>query len=442
MRDKSLKVISTLERGRDTYQIVNLRLTHKKASIPLLEASTFKNPYETSNEIYSFNNVDESIILQTCNRVEIYAVVQTPETETEIAEYWRNETGLDKEIFYTSLERASGSEALLNLLRVSSGLESMMVGEDQILGQVKDTYINAKKYGTTGPILDTVLRKAIKTGRDVRYRTGINKGAVSIGSAAIILLENLLGDLGDREIAIFGAGETATLVGKALSSKKHVKIFVANRTYERGVRLAKILDGRAVRFDKIKKLLTHIDAAIVATAAPHHILTKELLESVLNKRINKRLIIIDLSQPRNVEESVATLSDITLYNIDDLREISEVNIKARLEAVRKAEVIIGNELKRLESLLKRERAEHVISAIWFETEDIRHRELNEALRMLGNIDEEQRKIVEKLTQVLVKRILHNPIEKLRKAAASDDIDTIRTAQLLFNVSSLQGGKME
>ena len=442
MQNISLKHIHFLEEDPEIYQIINLRITHNKASLPLLEASTFKNSYEASVELCSFSNVDECVILQTCNRVEIYVVVKSPETETKIIEYWRNKISLDKETFYKLLEEGSGSEALFHLLRLSSGLESLMVGEDQILGQVHDAYKNAKKYGTTGLILNTVLMKAIMTGRKVRYETGLNKGVVSIGSAAVVLLEDMLGELNEREIAIFGAGENATLVGKALSSKKHVKIFVVNRTYERGVRLAKMLDGRAARFDEIKKLLTHIDAVIVATAAPYRILTKELLERILDKRINKKLTIIDLSQPRNVEDSVADLPDITLWNIDDLHGIAEENIKVRLEAAKKADIMVRKELKLLESLLRRERAEPLIATIFSEAEEIRKNELNKGLRMFGTINEEHRKIVENLTQVLVKRILHNPIEQLRIAAASDDIDTIRTAQVLFNVSSLRGGKME
>ncbi|NIQ07689.1 MAG: glutamyl-tRNA reductase [Candidatus Korarchaeota archaeon] len=296
------------------------------------------------------------------------------------------------------------------------------------------------KCGTVGPILETSFEKAIKTGRKVRVRTRIDKGAVSIGSAAVDLLEEALGDLKDKRIIVIGAGETGGLVGKALASREHAVTYVANRTYKRGVRLARMLGGQAVRFNKVKHFLACVDAAIVATAAPHHVLTKKLVQEALDKRKSGALLIMDLSQPRNVEESVANLPNVELHDIDDLRGIAEVNRKMRRREIKKVEIIVQNELKRLELTLKRKRAEPLISALCNKAEEIRRKELNKALKMLGKLDDDQRKVVDDLTMVLVKRILHHPFMNLRKAAVSGDIDTISATRELFNISSFKGGK--
>lgn len=445
MPSKSLNVTEAVEAGEEMEGIVNLRFTHKKAPITVLETLTFKEPRRMLKEMRALGYVKECVLLQTCNRVEIYAVVSGPDlvkAESEIAEYWRQRTGVDKEEFYYPLEKSSDSEALFHLLRLTSGLESMIVGEDQILGQVQEAFDEAKECGTIGPILETSFEKAIKTGRRVRLRTRINKGAVSIGSAAVDLLEEALGGLKEKKIIVIGAGETGGLVGKALASREHAVIFVANRTYERGVRLARMLGGHAVRFNRVKDFLTHVDAAIVATAAPHYILTKKLVQEVLDKRRGRKLLIMDLSQPRNVEESAANLPNVELHSIDHLRGIAEANLKMRLREVEKAEAIVKNELKRLELMLKREQAEPLISALCSKAEEIRRKELRKALGMLGKLNNDQRKVINDLTFVLIERILYHPITNLRKAAVSGDITTMSVAQKLFNLNLSQGDKIE
>jgi glutamyl-tRNA reductase len=417
--------------------IFNLRFTYKNVPVTVLERLTFKEPREVLGDLCALSHVDECFVLQTCNRIEIYAVAAENfmfEAAAEIAEYWRQRNNLETEKFYQNLERSFNSEALTHLLRLTSGLESMIVGEDQILGQVQKAFEEAKECGTVGWVLKTIFEKAINTGKKVRLKTKINKGAVSIGSAAVELLEEFLGSLRDKKIIIIGAGETGSLVGKALASRKYAVIFVANRTYERGVRLAKMLGGYAVRFDKVKDLLANVNAVIVATAAPHYVLTKNLIQEVLEKRMGRKLFIMDLSQPRNVEEDVDSLSNVELYNIDDLRGIAEKNLEMRRREIEKAEVIIKDELKHLELMLKRERAEPVIAALCSKAEEIRRRELNKALRMLGEVNDKQQKVINDLTLVLIERILYHPILNMRKAAINGDFDTILVAQKLFDLN--------
>jgi len=438
--NKLLNATKAVREAGETEGIVDLRFTYKKTPITVLETLTFKNLHKALKEVHALRYVKECAILQTCNRVEIFAVAprqDLAETELEIAEHWRQRTGLDKEKFYNFLEKSANPEALIHLLRLASGLESMIVGEDQILSQVQKAFNEAKKCGAIGPVLETTFQKAIKTGRGVRVKTRINKGAVSIGSAAVDLLENALGGLEDKKVIVVGAGETGGLVGKALAVRKNAAIFVANRTYERGVRLARMLGGRAVRFNKFRELLTYVDATIVATAAPHYLLTRELVEKILDKRKDKRLLIIDLSQPRNVEESIADLPNVQLYNIDDLRVVADTNLKMRLRETKKAETIVKNEVRRLKLMLKRKQAEPIISAMCGRAEEIRRKELKKALKMLGKLDAKQRKVIEDLTHKLTERILYPPIIKLRKAATSGDVNKVSIAQELFDLNPPQ-----
>jgi glutamyl-tRNA reductase len=319
-------------------------------------------------------------------------------------------------------------------MRLSAGLESMVVGEDQILGQLQRDCEKAKECGALDPLLDLIMFKALSSGRTVRKETGINKGAVSIGSVAVNLIEESLGSLDGRPVGIVGAGEIATLVGKYLTYERAPKLFIANRTLGRGEALARLLGGRAVPMERVSELLATVDALLVATSAPHPVVTKELVEEASRLRSGRELYIVDLSQPRNVDESVGLVPGVTLHNIDNLRRVTERNNEARLEAAKATELLVLEELESLEAILRRERAEPVVSAIWGSADQIRSRELERALCLMEGINEEQRRTIEKLSRVLVTRLLHNPINAIREAAVSENFETIRTAEALFKVN--------
>ena len=210
-------------------------------------------------------------------------------------------------------------------------MESMVIGEDQILNQVWDAYLEADNAKTLGPILKHLFNRAMTVGRRVRNETGINKGAVSVGSAAVELAVTLLGNLEDKKILVMGAGEIGTLVAKALARRCLSPIFIANRTYDRAVKLAEDLKGQAVKFDKFDEVMVDADVVICSTAAPHYLLTKEIISRLMKQRQNQNpMIIIDISNPRNVEKTVAEVEGAKLYNIDDLQLIADKN-KAQRE---------------------------------------------------------------------------------------------------------------
>ncbi len=417
--------------------IVNVRITHKRARVPLIESVAFKDRRGALTEIRSMANLNECVLLQTCNRVELFAVSKDGEKTGKIlSEYLVKRAGNMVKEASEAIEVSFDQDTLRHILRIASGLESMIVGEDQILGQVWDAYLEAESLGTAGPVLRTVFNKAVNVGRRVRNETGINKGAISIGSAAVELAESLLGTLNGKKVLVIGAGETGTLVAKALARHHLNAIFVANRTYERALKLAEELCGKAIKFDRLEEALINADVAICSTSAPHYLLTKELFCEVMKQRHNRDdLIIIDISNPRNVEKSVQDIEGVKLYNIDDLRTIAERNKEERQKSVEKASKIIEEELLLLDQDLKTQSVRNIISSLFLRAEEVRQRELMKALNMLGNVDEKRRKIVDNLTRILVKQTFVPIIENLRMVAMNNDKQLIDVVVKLFGVEA-------
>lgn len=402
-----------------------------------MEAVAFKDRKGALTKIRSMDNVDECVLLQTCNRVELYAVGKDSEKITKIlSEYLINRAGSMVEEASKAIEVSLDQDALRHILRVASGLESMIVGEDQILSQVWGAYLEAESAGTVGPVLNTVFSKAVSVGRRVRNETGINKGAVSIGSAAVELAESLLGTLNEKKVLVIGAGETGTLVAKALARRRIRAIFVANRTYERALKLAEELCGKAVKFDRLEEAIIDADVVICSTSAPHYLLTRELVCEVMKQRHNRSdLMIIDISNPQNVEKSVQDIEGVKLYNIDDLQMIAERNKEKRQKSVEKSSKIIDEELLLLDQDLKAQSVRNIISSLFSRAEEVRQRELMKALNMLGNIDEKERKIIDDLTCILVKQTFVPIIENLRTAAMNNDKQLIDVAVKLFGMEA-------
>jgi glutamyl-tRNA reductase len=269
-----------------------------------------------------------------------------------------------------AIETSIDNEAFNHLLRVTAGLESMVIGEDQILNQIWDAYLEAEKTKTVGPILKHLFNRAIAVGRRVRNETGINKGAVSVGSAAVELAVTLLGNLDDKAILVMGAGEIGTLVAKALAHRCLSPIFIANRTYDRAVNLAKDLSGKAVKFDQFVQVMVLADVVICATSAPHYILTKDKVSQLMSQRTNNNdLIIIDISNPRNVEKAVQEVVGVKLYNIDDLTLIAEKNKLQRQKNIDKAIKILDEELFILDQDMKSLSVRLIISALLSQKEN-------------------------------------------------------------------------
>lgn len=416
--------------------IVCLSANHKKASVPMLESLNFKHKEEATKRCCSLESIREAVILQTCHRVEIFVATNEKTSEDivySLVKFWSQEVGVSSDVIDKIVEVFYGSEALLHLLQLASGLESMVIGEDQILGQVRMAYVDSKKIGTVNALLEKAFMKAVNVGRRVRNETRINEGAVSVSSVAINLAEKRFGTLKDMRVLVVGAGEAGSLVAEELMKRDTGTIYVANRTFERGRELANKVEGKAILFEELYEELKVVDLAVFAVSVDKPLLSFEKAKSILQTRKSANLMLIDISQPRCVEEAVSSLPSLELRNIDDLKLLVEENLKQRLGEAEKAKRIVSEELQRLEILLGRMLAEPLVSALSLKVDKIREKELNKALRMVGSTSEENRSVIENLTKELSERILQLPIENLRKAALSKDGALLSAAKKLFEL---------
>jgi len=404
-------------------EISCLVISHKKASIEQIERAWHGDCCTLIQRILSYEQIKECAILLTCNRVEVYVV---GDGTKDVLIDFANEMGINKNI----VEIYSGDKCLEHILRVASGLESMIVGEDQILGQVREFYNISKKYGGIGEVLDIVFRKAIHVGTKVRKLTNINKGSVSIGSAAVELADRVIGVKG-RKVLVIGAGEMGRCVARSLMGKAH--IYIANRTFEKGLELAREVGGKAIKFNEIEKEIEDCDVVITATSSQTYIITRDLIERIMEKR-EKPLLIIDIALPRNVESTVKDLKGVSLYTIDDLRAISEENLKKRLKEVKKAEEIIKQELENLKNQLKDLKANRAISLMYLECEKIKEEEIRELYNKLAakyGVDESVIPILEDFINSFIKKFLRKPTVRLREAARNGRTEIIDAIEYLF-----------
>ena len=411
------------------YGITNVSITHKWASLNDLECARISDVKSTLKAMHRGKGVRECVILQTCNRIEVYMDVD-PDFET----------GAFTDRFFPFIPSPlvghyESRDSLKHLMRLASGLDSMIVGEDQILGQLRDAANAAREVGTLGPELSLAFSKALQVGKRVRTETQINRGAVSVGSAAVDLAERLLGTLEDKAILSIGAGELGTLVAVALAERKLKAMFVSNRTFRRAQTLAKRLGGTAVRFDKISEYLQEADLVISATAAPHFILTYSQISESMRGRHGGSLLIIDIANPRDVEETVAEIEHVQLHNIDDLKLITEQNLKRRRSEIGKVVAIINEELKLLEEQYKKQRASELIAGLYRNAEDIRIRELQKAYNRMGDEGNagNYQQILDDLTGSIVKKLLFELTASLKEAAINDDYDLMLSAFRLFKL---------
>ena len=395
--------------------ILNLRVDHKIADIHSMEniSKDIDDLFWKLQEKYS---IGEYVEISTCNRKEYYIHNDYISEDDELLSHENQ-----------SIMIEYGQSAIMHLLRMTSGLESMIVGEDQILGQVKDAKHKAIKNHHCGRVLDTVFTKAIHVGQVVRNKTNINKGSVSIGSAAIDLAEKHMGSLDDKSVLVVGAGKMGKLVAKALAEKDLNAIFVANRTYYVVVELAKDLGGEAILFNDLERYLAEADLVISATSAPHSIIDKERLLGI--EMTYDDLMMVDIANPRDISEDVVDLG-VKLFNIDDLREIADVNTQLRIKEFGEAENIIDEEFILLNESFKIMEVDDILGSLRASMEEIRQRETQKASLKLADVDGSV-KILDNLTNSIVNKIFFDISKKVKKAAKEEDADIIEAAEYIF-----------
>ena len=396
--------------------ILNLRVDHKIADIQSMEVIS-KDIDELFAELQEKYSIGEYIEISTCNRKEIYIHNENIPEDEELLSHENQSIVIDY-----------GQSAVMHLLRMTSGLESMIVGEDQILGQVKDAKHKAMKNHHCGKVLDLIFTKAIHVGQVVRNKTNINKGSVSIGSAAIDLAEKHIGCLDDKSVLVIGAGKMGRLVAKALAEKDLNAIFVANRTYYVAVDLAKDLGGEAILFNDLEEYLATADVVISATSAPHHIITKERLLGIDMDYEN--LMMVDIANPRDISEDVCELG-VKSFNIDDLREIADENTRLRIKEFGEAENIINDEFILLKESFKIMNVDDLLGNLRASMEEIRQRETQKASVKLADVDGSV-KILDNLTNSIVNKIFYDISKNVKKAAKENNEDILAACEYIFD----------
>jgi glutamyl-tRNA reductase len=410
------------------FDVVNARVTYRKVPIHILEKFAFKDLEAAYRSFKEDRMVKECVILQTCNRVEVYIATENLDSK-KIVESWAKSIGLNTDMFKDHLETSTGNDVVKHLLKLASGLDSLVIGEDQILGQVKRAFDSAMKSKYAGLHLGLLFDNAIKVGSKVRTTTGINKGTVSYGSMAVKLADEYLNGLEGKSIMIIGSGESASLVAKTLRTRK-IDFMVTSRTFERAKSFSETVGGKPIFFEQALEMLNTIDALFVATTAPYYLIPFERAEKAMRNR-EKLMVVVDLSNPRTVEEKVTTLKGLKLINIDEVSALVEKNLQVRMHEVKDAERIIEDGIYTVEARMKRLEAEPVVETLFKKVNTIRQRELGKALAMLDDLSDEQKKVVEQLSHAIVEGILSNPMDILRKASEDGDKELMKAVLKLF-----------
>jgi len=335
--------------------IVVVGISHQSAPVAIRERVAFSPGAlaEALRIIRSEPGVAEGLIVSTCNRTEIYGAGADAATvirglEDFIHRFHKLDTRLGREIY-----RYEEPRSIEHLFRVVSGLESMVLGETEILGQMKEAYHHALTAGATGKTLNQLFQRAFQVAKKIRSQTAIVRGSISVGSVAVELAEKIFGELAQSQVLIIGAGDTSEKTARALLSRGAKTVIVANRTHERAVALAAELGGRAVRFEEFPREFAHADIVVSSTAAPHHIVTREKVQAMMPARRNRPLFLIDLAVPRDIEPAVHDLDNVYLYNIDDLRGIAEDNLRARQEELAKCDALVAANVAKFRAWLAR-----------------------------------------------------------------------------------------
>ena len=395
-------------------RIINARVTYRNAPMHLLEKFIFKDIDKAHKVFLDRAGFDECVILQTCNRVEIFGAAKDPD-EHKLLDEWVSTAGLSEKDL-DSIEINRGKDAIVHLMRLASGLESLVVGEDQILGQVRRAFEFSRAHRYASANLSVVFDRALKAGSRIRTSTGINKGNVSIASVAVNLAEEYFDDLKNKTVLLIGTGEAASLVAKVLK-RRDVNFMIASRVPERAHAFADTVAGIPIAFDTALEMLRIVDVIFTATVAPYRLITYERIENAMTNRKGRSssMMIFDLSNPRTVDERVTTLRGVKLINMDQISELVGKNMRSRIKEINFAEKLINDEMKSFDTVIKRMKAEPIVMSVFRNVDTIRERELKKAFTMIGKeVAPDEARVIEQLSYAIVEGVLSIPMNNLRK----------------------------
>jgi len=404
-------------------------LSHKTAPVQLRERFAFKEDVlpQALQELTRLGAA-EAVIVSTCNRVEIAVTSHGDDHPGGIVEQFIETWKGPASAFDGHLYRKHHEEAIHHLFRVASSLDSMVVGEPQILGQMKAAYAIAKAEGTVGGLLENVIMHAFGVAKRVRTETGIGEMAVSVSYAAVELARQIFGSLKGQSVMIIGSGKMGELAARHLRRSGASNIFVTNRTWERAQEFAHIFDGTAIEYDRFKTMLHEVDIVIASSGAPHYLLLPEDMRRVIAQRKNRPVFLIDIAVPRNIDPECNKVEGVFLYDVDDLEGVVNANLKERARQAIDAEKIVTDEVRRMVSRMKIEQVAPTIVSLQGQLEEIRTGEMLKTIRRLHGLAPEQLAAVEAamdaMSKSIVNKIAHGPISELRRNAGEPDGDQV------------------
>ena len=414
-------------------QLALVGLSHKTAPVEIRERLAFSNDALRSalTSLVDRRRVNEALILSTCNRVEV--VAESPDDRL-IRDFICEFHQISHDSVSTHLYSYRNVEAIRHVFRVTASLDSMVIGEPQILGQVKEAFRIAMDAGTVGMHLSALMNRAFAVAKKVRSETGISQSAVSVSYAAVELARKIFGDLSGKTVMIIGASKMGELAAKHLKRAGASSVLVTNRTFERAVELAKVFEGAAVPFEHFTDHMTGADIVITSTGAPHFIIGRNLAEQVIHRRKNKPIFFIDIAVPRDIDPAVNQIDNAFLYDIDDLQQVIDANLKERFKEAMRAEQIVDDEVEAFCLKMQTRDVVPTIVQLRDSLEKVRRDEIERNRRHLKDLSPEQQAAVDQITKSIVNKILHPPIEQLKQMAhdpqGADLADLIRK---IFNV---------
>ncbi len=412
--------------GTPMHEVIVVGVNHKLAPVEVRERLAFSPeripaalhklaarvktacPYDASSP------QDELVILSTCNRTEIYVCApEAARAQIAVRGFLRDCGQLSLDALNAVLYAYCGDEAAHHVMRVAAGLDSLVIGENEILGQVKDTYQIAQAAGTTGPILSALFRYAVRAGKRVRNETDIGRAALSVATIVVELAEEAFGPLADRTALLIGAGKMSTLTARALVQAGLHCVLVANRTYERAQKLAQSLGGQAVHFDALTENLIQADIVICSTGAPHLVLHTEHVRAAMAVRPHRPLLVADLAVPRDADPAIGELPGIRLADVDDLETLVQTHHPLAVAVREEAEAIVWDELSNFKEWYSARLSVPLIRALRARGDAICQAELERTLRRAGDLTPQQRCAIEAMGQAIVGKLLHEPIVRLK-----------------------------
>jgi glutamyl-tRNA reductase len=400
-------------------QLAIVGLSHKTAPVEIRERLAFNSDAlrQALTTLVGRQQVTEAIILSTCNRVEV--VAESPDDRL-IREFLCEFHQVSPDAVSKHLYSFRNADAIRHVFRVAASLDSMMIGEPQILGQVKEAFRIAADAGTVGMNLTALMNRAFAVAKKVRNETGISQSAVSVSFAAVELARKIFGDLSGKTVMIIGASKMGELAAKHLKRNGVSSVLVTNRTFERAVELARVFEGAAVPFEHFTDHMDRADIIISSTGAPHFIISKPLAEQIMHRRKNKPMFFIDIAVPRDIDPTVNEIDNAFLYDIDDLQQVIDANLKERMKEASRAEEIIDSEVQAFCRKMQSREVVPTIVQLRDTLEKLRREEIERNRRHLKALSPEHMEAIDQITKSLVNKILHTPIEQLKLMANDPD----------------------